>query len=236
MANYIGFINHLWLLNSIERFNPSERDLLFYLLNEANKQYWQMPVRCATNVVCSILGLSKVTVLRAREKLRQRGLISFSEGIQNSRAPAYTITINVTARETAYETVRETDNKNKDISTSKSNEYNTMLGLEELETKLKADEQWKQNIIDLLDKEGNSLPPDVTLETYIDKFFSFLRINGYEKREEKDCRSHFYNKLVKDYLKQNKCTDYGIHKQAISNKRKGTNAPDASAQDYNAPF
>ena len=49
-----------------------------------------MPVYCPTTVICATLGIDKSTI-RARQGLLQRGLIAFTEGVQNSQAPAYTI-------------------------------------------------------------------------------------------------------------------------------------------------
>lgn len=114
---YLDLINHFWEENRSNRFSSSECVLYFYLLNEANRKYWQMPFSCSTAIIVAETGLTKSTLTRAREGLRARGLISFKEGVQNSRAPTYFINeiaaiAFVTSNETACETNKETDRRN----------------------------------------------------------------------------------------------------------------------------
>ncbi len=228
---YIEYINMLWELNRSNMFKPSERELFFYLLNECNRQYWQMPVYCPTTVICATLGIDKSTIIRARQGLSQRGLITFTAGVQNSQAPAYTITMNATARATCHATACATITKDKtqiNIPNSSANE----MSLELLEERMKNDLPWQQTVLDLLAKEHRSLPPDTILDDHISNFFSYLRIQGYESREERDCRSHFYNKLIKEYLKSDK------HETKFDkyDKRRGCGVSAAKPQDYDAPF
>ncbi len=88
---YIDLLNRFWEANRADRFTTSERELYYYLLNECNRSYWRMPVACPTSVVCAVIGINRATLMRAREGLRSRKFIRFEEGVQNSRAPTYTI-------------------------------------------------------------------------------------------------------------------------------------------------
>lgn len=231
MMRYIDYINRLWELNRSNRFKPSERELFFYLLNECNRQYWQMPVYCPTTVICATLGIDKSTIIRARQGLLQRGLISFTEGVQNSQAPAYTITMDATARATGNATAYTTNTKDKtQINTSNSSAPE--MSLDMLAERMENDLSWQQSVLDLLAKEHRSLPPDTILNDYISNFFTYLRIQGYESREERDCRSHFYNKLIKEYLKSDKYEN----KFDKYDKRRGCGVSAAKPQDYDAPF
>ncbi|MCD8202910.1 MAG: hypothetical protein LUD48_04655, partial [Prevotella sp.] len=199
--SYIEYLNLIWELNRIERFKPAERDLLFYLLNECNKQYWRMPVCCSTLVICDALGLNKSTILRAREGLAKRGILRYTKGTRHYATSEYVIIItNSGVLETVCETLRATNNKDKDKNINIYRASEEGLSLDELQSKMKSDTTWQQSILDLIQMENKALPPTHTLNDYIDRFFSFLRIQGYEKREEKECRAHFYNKLIKDYL------------------------------------
>lgn len=228
---YIDYINRLWELNRSNRFKPSERELFFYLLNECNRQYWQMPVHCPTTVICATLGIDKSTIIRARQGLAQQGIITFTEGVQNSQAPAYTITMDATACATGHATACATISKDKtQIKTSNSDAHE--ISLELLEERMKNDLTWQQTVLDLLAKKDCSLPSGTTLNDYISNFFIYLRIKGYESREEKDCRSHFYNKLVKEYLKSEK-NENQFNKY---DKRRGCGVSAAKPQDYDAPF
>ncbi len=127
MISYIDAINLIWELNRTERFKPAERDLLFFLLNECNKQYWRMPVCCSTSVICDALGLNKSTILRSREGLAKRRLLRYTKGTRHYATSKYTIIIAdsetfdevratrcATLRATLCATQRATNNKDKD--------------------------------------------------------------------------------------------------------------------------
>ena len=50
---YIKLINRFWETNRNTQFTMAETTLYFYLLNEANRNYWQMPIVCATAIICA---------------------------------------------------------------------------------------------------------------------------------------------------------------------------------------
>ena len=81
-----------------------------------------MPIACKTATLQSELGLNKSTIIRARAKLRERGLIEFTEGVQNSSSPKYRLldihscknaTASATAHATDTATAGATINKDK---------------------------------------------------------------------------------------------------------------------------
>ena len=86
---YIKLINRFWETNRNTQFTMAETTLYFYLLNEANRNYWQMHIACATAIICASTGMTKATLIRARNGLKKKGLIGFTEGVQHSRAPTY---------------------------------------------------------------------------------------------------------------------------------------------------
>ena len=88
---YIELINRFWDMHRRNHFTAGEMCLYFFLLDYANRCRWMMPLSCPTPVVSSMAGISITTVQRARVALRDCGLISFTEGVQNSAAPQYTI-------------------------------------------------------------------------------------------------------------------------------------------------
>lgn len=106
---YIKLINRFWEANRNVQFTMAETTLYFYLLNEANRNYWQMPIACATAIICASTGMTKATLIRARNGLRRKGFITFTEGVQHSRAPTYQICTFETDGETADRTVHKTD-------------------------------------------------------------------------------------------------------------------------------
>ena len=121
--NYINIIEGFWKMNAYDRFSSSEIILYLYLLHICNQNYWNMPIACKTATLQSELGLNKSTIIRARAKLRERGLIDFTEGAQNSCSPKYRLldihscknaTASATAHATDSATADETINKDRD--------------------------------------------------------------------------------------------------------------------------
>ncbi len=122
--NYINIIEGFWKMNAYDRVSSSEIILYLYLVHICNQNYWNMPIACKTATLQSELGLNKSTIIRARVKLRERGLIEFTEGVQNSCSPKYRLLDinrckNATASATAHATADETINK--DIDRDKYN-------------------------------------------------------------------------------------------------------------------
>ena len=66
---YIKLINRFWETNRNTQFTMAETTLYFYLLNEANRNYWQMPIVCATAIICASTGMTKA--------MRIPGVLSF---------------------------------------------------------------------------------------------------------------------------------------------------------------
>ena len=121
--NYINIIEGFWKMNAYDRFSSSEIILYLYLVHICNQNYWNMPIACKTATLQSELGLNKSTIIRARVKLRERGLIEFTEGVQNSCSPKYRLldinrcknaTASATAHATDSATADETINKDRD--------------------------------------------------------------------------------------------------------------------------
>lgn len=249
MMTYIDYLNRIWLLNRMDPFTPSERELLYYLLNECNTQYWKMPVRCPTSVICATLGLSKMSIMRARDQLKERGIITFTEGVRNSKAPLYTITMQettdvttcvttvVTSNVTTSETTDATFYKDKETrEKSIYNKESSSLDLNELERRMVSDVEWHQQIQNQLAKNGIELPSSLSFPEEIEKFVGYLRVRGYQTRPEDECRTHFYNKIKKEYSTKKKINNNGINESLNYDKRRGCNVTATSPQNYDASF
>ena len=79
-------------------------------------------------------------------------------------------------------------NINSDITES------SILSIEELESKLTDDSKWQSQLISQIRN------PELTLEDvkeYLAQFFQYIRRQGTDKRDENDCRNHFFNWLKK---------------------------------------
>ena len=81
-----------------------------------------MPIACKTATLQSELGLNKSTIIRARAKLRERGLIEFTEGVQNSSSPKYRLLdIHSCKNATAFATAHVTDTATAGATNIKNN-------------------------------------------------------------------------------------------------------------------
>lgn len=236
---YLALINHFWVENRQVKFAAAEVCLYLYLLDEANRNFWRMPIACPTSAITAYLAISKPSLKRARDNLRRRGLIDFSDGVQNSKPPAYYIigceTASETDGETAHNTAGETIIKDIDIDKDKNlsiTAYDEKFSLEVLEEKFLSDSNWQEQILQDIAQKGLSLPACKSIKDFIREFFSFLRIQGFKEREEKDCRAYFYNKLIKNYLKTNHI--YAI--QQLKNQRRGVDIQTSDKRDYNTSF
>ena len=120
--NYINIIEGFWRMNAYDRFSSSEITLYLYLVHICNQNYWNMPIACKTATLQSELGMNKSTIIRARAKLRERGLIEFTEGVQNSCSPKYRILeIHSCKNATASATARATDSATAGATNIKDN-------------------------------------------------------------------------------------------------------------------
>lgn len=252
--NIYELMSAFWEMHDLRHFTTSERELFFFLLKEGNRHFWKMPFPCSTGNVCSSLDISRSTLTRARRALKRRGVISYSEGARKTCAPTYTIlplqvadrehyrptgetaleTSRATSDETKGETSRATIIKDKEDSKTISSSPRTgKQSIDLLEKTLMADAEWQDVVVKQLSANGLSLPGGKTIADYIPQFFGYLRMCGVTEKEETDCRSHFFNKLKKEYIKS---SINGNNQQEKYNRRRGTEVSPASATDYERAF
>ena len=84
-------MNYFWFRNENEPCSLSEMALYHYLLYEANRQHWTMPFKVSTQMIQARLNTSKQNVMKAREALMKRGLISYSKGEGKGKPAIYTL-------------------------------------------------------------------------------------------------------------------------------------------------
>lgn len=84
----------------------------------ANRNMWEDEIAVATAELCASIGMRRSTIIRARQSLREKGLIECREGVRNSRTPVYRIvtsaTTKATTKTTTKPTTKETLYKDKD--------------------------------------------------------------------------------------------------------------------------
>lgn len=209
--NMYNLVSHFWRAAEEEAFTPSEAALYFYLLHKANTQKWQMPIRCPTATICVFLSTTKQNVMKAREGLRQRGLIEYHSGSGIKDIPVYTLMDATTplSEQLSYELSPQLPvqlsaqlslykNKEKDkIDPLHNARENDVLSLEVLENMFLKDEQWQQSVLALLLAKNIKGITTEYLKSQISQFFHYLNASGEKEREIKDCKNHFVNWLMK---------------------------------------
>lgn len=244
--NLYELSNRFWQEDEYESFSTSEIALYFFLLHKANSRRWQMPVRCPTAMICCHLKTTRQNIVKARESLRQRGFISFIPGkgkdmpsfytvIENpdtlsvplsdelSGQLSYKITNGLTHGVSDKMTIYKEIDKNIINNNNKSDEK---IELDELERRFLCDTDWWQSLLPLLPDNDQS-----KIGQYIHEFFQSLKMRGFDKREERDCRNHLYN-----WLKKQKTNNHGTDKQADNDRRRGVGVPAVSPEDYEGAF
>ena len=91
--NIIECMNHFWSQNVYEPCSPSETTLMFYLLFEAERQQWAMPFKVPTQLLIAYTGISKQSIVDAREGLMERGLITYTKGEGKGRPALYSLVL-----------------------------------------------------------------------------------------------------------------------------------------------
>lgn len=226
-VNIYELMHCFWKENECEPFPTSAIALFFFLLERANSMHWKMPLRCPTNLICHMTGISKQTALTARDTLMQRGLISFQKGTGKGGIPMYVIitdpdkwTESLIDNLTDSPTESLTDNQTDDLTgeltenlTENKTQYNNK------DTNIKDNKISINNAVDkklsldeleriFLSDSGwhdnllSLLSPQCSITAeeimrQIPAFFLNLKCQGVDKREEKDCRVHFINWIRK---------------------------------------
>ena len=88
---YIELINNFWAVRRTRPMTSYEADFYFYLLKECNSRNWTSPFELPTRNIEFDLGISRKTICDLRNKLQQKGLISFKEGNKRAGSAFYEV-------------------------------------------------------------------------------------------------------------------------------------------------
>jgi hypothetical protein len=89
--NYITLINQFWRVRRSKRVTSVEADLYFYLMNVCNELNWENPFEHPNKLIVATIGVTEKTMIEARNRLKQKGLIDFEPGKRKAKSPVYTI-------------------------------------------------------------------------------------------------------------------------------------------------
>ena len=66
-----------------------QADLYYFLIQECNVKYWENPFECTNVLIKASIGISEPSLIDARNRLKQLGLIDFQNGKRNEVSPVY---------------------------------------------------------------------------------------------------------------------------------------------------
>lgn len=90
--NYNRLISFFWEENNHRSFGGGETKLYLFLIHVCQQQGWKKTFGVPTRNLEYVLGMSRSRIGEAKRKLKERGLIDFSDG-NRSCVPTYTILI-----------------------------------------------------------------------------------------------------------------------------------------------
>jgi len=202
--------------------------------------------------------VSEQTVLNSRNVLYTRGIITYTKGLGNKVAPNYSIVTDPKNWAVRLEDCLGNDledcladnlgddltgslniYKSKDkkfknqISPIYKAEEEKFFSLDELEKLFMSDTAWQADLISLLSSDTQMSIEN--LKQQISYFFHQQKCFGIDRREEKECRTHFVNWIKKQTNQIN--NHYGINQQQREpDKRRGSDVSASSPRDYDGAF
>ena len=63
--------------------------MYFFLLNEFNARSWQNPIDIPNKLITVSIGISEKALIEIRNRLQQKGLITFESGNKKAKSPSY---------------------------------------------------------------------------------------------------------------------------------------------------
>lgn len=182
-ARSYDYIKQFWRENEKQLFSAKETQLYFFFLAECNRQFWRNPFGCSTRRVTNNLGMSRQTLCRVRRKLKERGLITYEDGKNESIVPNYTLlikadgtpigTLNGTLGGTADGTIIKTNKTTNNNPISRE----VMLSLDELRNLLTDDVDWLASVKHYTDNLGLGLD-ETNIGKQLQEFFLYLQTSG----------------------------------------------------------
>ena len=204
---YIDYINQFWKMNRSVEFSPNEVFLYFYLLNECNIRGWQNPFEHPNKTIVLATGISEKTVIEVRNRLQQKGLITFESGKKNAKSPVYylldvskkvskKVSKEVSKRVSKTVNIKDKTKDNKTISPLRVGDLFPAdsffdKSLDDCYTELKSNRSWAETVTMNTRSSGYD---EFTIEAFYEclkQFFMKLQNEGETTKSPKGAMSHF---------------------------------------------
>lgn len=232
--NIYDLIIQFWRAGDRKPYTISEVALYHYLLHRSNLNYWEMPIMCSTANIAYCLSTTRQNIKKARQSLKDRGIIDYTVGTGKDNLTAYYIMQlphqlpNQLPNQLPHNK-DNIDNKNNINNLNKNEEVEDVLNLK---LKLMSDDIWQANMITIInDNNGKSITVNDLLQ-YLNHFVNMLTVMGVTAKTDLDFRGHFYHWLCKQINnnQHNKKNAKNIE------MRRRIDVEVARAEDYEGPF
>lgn len=128
--NYITLINSFWDSATTNPLSTGQVSLYFALLHVCNRSNWTEWFQAPNQVLSVLTGLSKSGILKARNELKQRGLVDFKE--RGTKATIYKLsTISTTMSNSTRDSVQDSTRN----GVQNSNQNSERNGVQKSDTK-----------------------------------------------------------------------------------------------------
>ena len=184
--NYITLINSFWDSATTNPLSTGQVSLYFALLHVCNRSNWAEWFQAPNQVLSVLTGLSKSGILKARNELKQRGLIDFKE--RGTKSTIYKLSTLSTLSTTMSNSTRDSVQDSTRNGVQNSNQNSARNGVQKSVTKERYRiRQDKKNISDEIQEK---CAPKSVPEQKPNRFHNF---------EQRDTD---YNAMVVDRLRE----------------------------------
>ncbi len=207
--NYIELINNFWKTRRIVAFSSNEADLYFTLLQECNLRGWLNPFECSNKSIVATIGITEKTLIDVRNRLQQKGLITFEKGKRKEKSPVYTLlncnNVSINVSKTVSKKVSKTVSINVNsykTKTETKTETNNPLPLEGDRVK-----NWKEDFNIYVEDLRNAFKEIQNDDKWIKQQESFNTNVDILKSIEKSCVNYWSTQEGWKKKKQSKISD-----------------------------
>jgi hypothetical protein len=88
---YTAVMRHFWQCQREHSFQPSEIAVYVHLVETCFTLEWKNPFKHANGYLCGVLSISEKTLISARNRLQQAGLVGFQSGKHRRDLSTYTL-------------------------------------------------------------------------------------------------------------------------------------------------
>lgn len=229
--NYIALINSFWDLAMMNPMATGQVSLYFALLHICNRSNWPEWFQAPNQVLSVLTGMSRSGILKARNELKQKGLIDFRE--RGTKTTVYSITISNSTQDSVQIGVQDSNQDGVQDSVQIGVQGNTILlnNINNIKTKTETktkkkgtnvpqekldcffDELWKlypvkrgKGSVSRTQKTRLYAIGEDHLKRALDRYLADLKKDTWRKPQN---GSTFFNSGYKDYLDENYAPEGG---------------------------